>query len=450
VQSPKYLLRNGRIVDPASGMDETGDVLVSGGVVERLDSSIEHADAQTVDCTGCVIAPGLVDLHAHLRVPGFEYKEKLETGTASAAAGGFTGVCCMPNTNPPLDSVEAIADLQRRIAGEASVRVYPVATISRQRAGREPVDYDALAKAGAVGFSDDGDSTLDENVMREALRASTRLNRPVMVHCEDPDLVGGVMHEGVVSRRLGVRGLPAAAEENYLARDIRLAEETGGWLYALHVSTGRGADMVRQARRRGARVSAEVMPHHLLMTDRWLAGERVFALVDEPAGTPVPAPFSLAKVNPPLRTEADARALLEAVSDGTFDVVATDHAPHAMTEKPEGTLDGAAFGMSGFEVALPLMLSLVRANLLSMTTLVDLMSRRPAELLGLPGGRLAAGAVADIVVFDPDRSWRVEADVLATKSPNTPLLGMTVRGKAVATLVGGRLAYAAEPPSPGV
>ncbi|MGD9713004.1 MAG: dihydroorotase [Thermomicrobiales bacterium] len=436
----RRLLTNGLIVDPANGIHRSGSILIDGDVIGGIDLPV--TDAIEVDCTGLVIAPGLVDLHAHLRVPGFEYKETLATGSASAAAGGFTTVCCMPNTRPALDNPETIGSLFHLIASESDVRVLPIAAISRDRKGLNPVDYEALSAMGVVGFSDDGDSTTSSGVMAEALRASNRHGRPVMVHCEDPGLVGGVMHEGAVSAELGVKGLPAAAEEIILVRDLMLAEMTGGWLYALHVSTARGVELIREYKSRGVQVHAEAMPHHLVMTDQWMAGRRIFENCDEPPGESQDAPFGLAKVNPPLRTPADTKALLAGLLDGTIDLVATDHAPHAMSEKVGIPIEQAAFGMSGFELALPTMLSLVRASRFDLAELIRLMSAKPASLLGLNAGTLSPGAPADVCVFDPEFRWTVRAEALRTRSPNTPLMGMSVQGKVMRTFVGGAEVYA--------
>ncbi|CAN5867474.1 dihydroorotase [soil metagenome] len=438
-----YLLRNGHVIDPANAVDSVADVRISGGKIDAAGSGLTGTGAEVIDCAGLFVAPGLVDLHAHLRSPGFEYKETIATGTAAAAAGGFTTVLCMPNTSPPLDNSEIIRELRNEIERSATVHVAPIGCISRGRKGLAPVDYDALAATGVAGFSDDGDSTIENQVMLMALKASIRLDLPVMAHCEDPVLIGGAMHQGAVSERIGVRGIPAEAEESFLVRDIQLAEESGGWLYALHVSTARGADMIRQAKKRGVHVTGEVMPHHLLMTDRWVAGERILENVDEPAGAPVAAPDPMAKVNPPLRTPADTHGLLAAVRDGTFDVIATDHAPHALNEKQGIPIEQAAFGMNGFEVALPLILSLVRAGHLTLSEMIRLMSWNPARLLNLPGGNLSPGSPADIVVFDTERAWTVDPATMQTKSPNTPLAGMTLHGKPVITMVGGEIRYSA-------
>ncbi|HEY7036304.1 MAG TPA: dihydroorotase [Thermomicrobiales bacterium] len=436
-----WRIRGGHVVDPSQGIDRDADVLVKGGEIAQIGDVADLPGVESLDADGCIVAPGLVDLHVHLREPGFDAKETIATGTAAAAAGGFTTICCMPNTRPALDRVEVLDDLNRRISREASVRVYPIAAITLGRAGEEAVDFPRLAAAGAIGFSDDGDTTRDSAIMRHALEASRELNLPIMVHCEDKPLAAGAMNEGVVSRRLGIPGIPAEAEEIVIARDLMLARLTGGWLHVCHVSTGRGIDLIRQARTEGVRVTAEVMPHHLTMSDDWVAGDRTLLNVREPAGKPAPPGHPDTKVNPPLRPTADTRRLLDALKDGSFDVIATDHAPHAEPEKTGTDFAHAAFGLSGLEFALPLTLALVRAGHLAMTDLVRRLSTEPARLLRKSGGTLAPGSPADVVVIDPNESWRVSRGALKTKSANTPLLGMTLTGRARYTLVNGQVKF---------
>lgn len=439
--SERWLLRGGRVIDPAAGIDEVTDVRISDGVIQEVGAELSVSNARVFDAEGCVVAPGLIDIHVHLREPGGEAKETMATGTAAAAAGGFTSVCCMPNTSPALDSVEMLRHLTEITARDARVNVFPIAAITLDRAGATPVDFAGLAAAGAVGFSDDGDTTRDSAIMRLALETSRLVDRPVMVHCEDKPLASGAMHEGAISRHLGISGIPAEAEEIIIARDLMLARLTRGRLHVCHVSTARGATMIQQAKDDGTNVTAEVMPHHLLMDDRWVGGDRQLRNVDEPSGRSVAPGDPQTKVNPPLRTLADTEGLLSALQSGTFDVVATDHAPHAAPEKEGSSFERAAFGMSGSEFALPLMLALVRAQRLSMTELVRRMTIEPARILRMPLGTLARGAAADVVVFDPDETWIVERDRLATKSTNTPLRGMTLRGRVKLTLVSGEERY---------
>lgn len=438
--SQSFLLRGGRLLDPAGNLDTRGDLLIRDGVIAAA-GAVEPAEAgRVVDVDGLVVAPGLIDVHVHLREPGQEWKETVGTGTAAAAAGGFTTIFCMPNTEPPLDSVAMLAELRRRTARDALVNVRPIATISEGRRGRCPVDYDALAEAGAVGFSDDGESTWDSGVMRSALEASRRVGLPVIVHCEDPGLTGGAMHEGAVSRELGIRGIPAAAEEIVIGRDLALAALTGGWLHVCHVSTGRGAKMIAAARATGTRVSAEVMTHHLTMTDAWVAGCREFAGA-EAAGQAGAVADPDTKVNPPLRPLSDAQGILELLKSGTIEVVATDHAPHAMPEKQGRSFSAAAFGINGSELALPLMLTLVQSGKLSLSEMLRSLTSAPARLWGLPCGSLRPGGPADIVVFDPNEAWTVRADWLASRSANTPLLNQNLRGRVKLTYVAGDERY---------
>lgn len=431
------LLRGGRIVDPSLGLDGTADVRILDGHIAELGVLAPESDDRTIDVDGLVIAPGLIDVHVHLREPGQEWKETIATGTAAAAAGGYTTVFCMPNTWPALDSVAVLEELRRRTDRDAAVRVRPIATISEGRRGTRVVDFEALAAAGAVGFSDDGESTADSSIMVDALKASRRLNVPVMVHCEDPALVGGAMHEGEVSRTLGIEGIAAEAEEIYIRRDLALAEQTGGWLHVCHVSTGKGAEAIVRARSSGARVTAEVMPHHLTLTDDWIAGSRELVNVDEPTGARSSSGHADTKVNPPLRPQSDASALLGALQVGGIDLVSTDHAPHALPEKAGKPFGMAAFGFSGSELALPTMLALVRAGALAMSDIVRLLSTTPARLWGLSGGTLRPGARADIVAFDPTEQWTPSLNTLKSRSANTPLLNMRMQGKVKLTIVGG-------------
>ncbi|MBA3451318.1 MAG: dihydroorotase [Chloroflexia bacterium] len=430
-------LHAGRIVDPSSNLDTVGDVRVRDGVVTAVGSLEPDPGERVIDVSGLVVAPGLIDVHVHLREPGQEWKETIATGTAAAAAGGFTTIFCMPNTEPTLDSVPELEELQRRTARDAAVNVRPIAAISEGRGGQVPADYEALAAAGAVGFSDDGDSTENPAVMRGALIASSRIGLPVIVHCEDPALTGGAMHEGGTSQRLGIRGLPAAAEERFIARDIDLAAATGGWLHVCHVSTGRGADLIAEARRQGVRVTAEIMPHHLVMTDEWVAGCRQIEN-GSPSGEPgYESADPDTKVNPPLRTRDDSQRLVTALSEGVIDVVATDHAPHARPEKQGRSFATAAFGLSGSEFALPLMLALVRAGHLSLSDVVRCLSTTPARLWGLDAGTLRPGSPADIVVFDSEESWTPHINTIVSRSSNNPLLGLKLQGRTTLTLVGG-------------
>lgn len=438
--APALLLRGGRVIDPTQGIDERADVLVRDEKVVAIEPRLPIPDdARVMDVQGLIVAPAFVDVHVHLRDPGFPEKETLETGAAAAAAGGFATICCMPNTDPPLDTPERVRDIVER-ARELPVRVYPIGAISRGRRGEELADLVGMAEAGAVGFSDDGDSTRSARVLRAALETSRTLGRPIMVHCEEWTLAaGGVVHEGPVAQRLGLPGIPAAAEEIVLLRDLELARLTGGWLHVLHLTTARGLAMVRRAKRDGVRVTVEVTPHHLLLTDEWVAGVRRFA-GEEEAQRAGSCPDPNAKVNPPLRPEGDALALRAGLRDGTIDLIATDHAPHHQQDKPSD-LRRAAFGMVGLELALPLLLRLVRAGSLTLRELIEFLSCQPARLFGLPGGTLRPGSPADVVVFDPEIPWQVTRESLHSRSANTPLLGLTLHGRALLTIVGGKVVY---------
>ena len=432
------LIRGGHVIDPGNGIDGQFDVLVQDGVIDQV-GTIDPTDAVAeYDATGCLVTPGWIDVHVHLRDPGFPDKETMETGTGAAAAGGFTTIACMPNTKPALDTPEVISDLLNRAAMHGSVRVFPIASITRGRAGDEPVDFDAVIAAGAIGWSDDGDTTANSAIMREALEASVRLDRPVIVHCEDKALASGAMHEGDVSVGLGIPGIPAVAEEIIISRDIMLAELTGGWLHICHVSTGRGAELVAEGKRRGVNVTAEAMPHHLVMSDEWVGGSRVIHNTKWPAGSPGQPGDPNTKVNPPLRPVADTEQLIEYIQDGTFDCFGTDHAPHAAPEKSGSSYEAAAFGLSGLEFAFPLTHALVEADHISLYDLVRLWTVEPARILRERSGTLSPGAPADVAVFDPTREWVVAPEVLRTRSANTPLLGMTMMGRAVLTLVDGK------------
>jgi len=444
--SRDLLLRGGRILDSASGRDEIGDLLIVGGLVAAVGGTIAPpAEAEVIDLHGLVVTPGWIDLHTHLREPGFEYKETIQGGAMAAAQGGFTTVCCMPNTRPALDTPEQIAYVLERARG-AAVRVLPIATITRERALEEPVDFAALATAGAIGFSDDGESTSSAHAMLVALEASKVLRRPIMVHCEEPSLVrGGALNAGPVADALGLPGSPDIAEEVMLARDLTLAAATGGWLFACHTTTARGVALIREAKARGVHVTAEVTPHHLALTDEWVAGRRQLYWEQEsfPAGV---SADSNTKVNPPLRTGADIEALVEGLRDGTIDTIGTDHAPHAASDKP-ADYRAAAFGMLGFEVALPTLMSLVRAGALDLPTIIAKLTVAPAAVLGdiLPpgAGTLAVGATADVTIFDTDRRWVVTPESLRSSSKNTPLLGREVQGMVTHTIVGGEVRYRA-------
>jgi dihydroorotase len=395
-------------------------------------------DRRELEAKGYLVVPGFIDLHAHLREPGFEESETIETGSRAALRGGFTTVCAMPNTEPALDSPGLIAELLRRASGVKGARVHFVAAITRGRKGHELADMVELAAAGAVAFSDDGSPVEDARLFRSALEYARVTGRPVIEHPQDLGMSAkGVMHEGAVSARLGLPGIPAAAEETAVARDIALARMTGARLHLTHLSTAGSIDLVRRAKVDGVPVTCDVTPHHLAMTDEWVAGSRALAWeVEDEALLAVPYDSST-KVNPPLRPRADVRALWAGLVDGTVDAIATDHAPHA-TVKKDVEFDQAAFGISGLETALALVLGGVGVHWATLGRVIDALTIGPARVLGieLPEG--------DWVAVDRDAEWLVTADGLASRGKNTPLLGRTLRGRVVATAVAGEVRYQGE------
>jgi dihydroorotase len=392
-----------------------------------------------------MLVPGFVDLHAHLREPGFEAKETIQTGAQAAARGGFTTICCMPNTQPAIDSRPTL-DYVLAAAHDVPARVRPIAAISKGERGHELSEMAELAVAGAVAFSDDGRPVTSSRLMRLALEYAAPLGLPVVEHCQDEDLVGGgVMHEGAIATLLGLMGWPAAGEEVMLARDLALVRLTGAKYHAAHLSTAGSVELIRQAKRAGLPVTAEVTPHHLLLTDAWVAGERdgplAHALQEMRLALPPGERYDTAtKVNPPLRTAADCAALLEGLRDGTIDAIATDHAPHTAVDKA-CEYGEAAFGISGFETALAALLALVHTGRLELETLIAALTVRPARAWNLDAGTLQHGAPADFTLFDPEEEWTVDPARFASKGRNTPLAGVTLRGRVRQTWLGGRPIY---------
>ncbi len=420
----RLLIRNGRILDPLAGRDETGDVLIEDGCFTEVGVGLDARGAEVVEAEGGWIAPGFVDLHAHLREPGQEYKEDIASGGRAAVAGGFTAVACMANTHPVNDDPAMTDFILDRAEHDSPARVYPVAAATMGLEGKAMTEMSALIAAGAVAFSDDGKTIMDAGLMRRVLQYSRMVDAPVIVHCEDRTLVAdGVVNEGPVSTKLGLPGNPAVAEEVHIDRDLRLAEQTGARLHVAHVSTVGGVAAIRHARERGVQVTAEVTPHHLTLTDEATLGFDTNA-----------------KVAPPLRSKADVEACRAGLVDGTLDAIATDHAPHAPHEKDqEFTL--APPGLIGFETAIGVVLDLVRKNEITPLELVRRLSTNPARILRKPGGSLEIGAPADLVVVDPERRWTYDPAKSYSKSRNSPWNGETMIGRAAATVVGGRLVY---------
>ncbi len=422
------LIKGGRVVDPSRKLDAQADLLVKDGNVARVAAGIMPEPGCTViDAGGMIISPGFVDLHCHLREPGFEHKETIASGTRAAARGGFTTICCMPNTVPALDSGAAVEFILKKSLVEGVVRVLPVGCITRGRKGQELADMAGMARAGVIGFSDDGQAVADSLTMRRALESARELGLPVIDHCEDAALArGGQVNEGLVSTRLGLKGIPVAAEEIIVARDLALAALTGGHLHVAHVSTAGSVELIRRARKDGIRVTAEVTPHHLTLTEEAVNGYNTSA-----------------KVSPPLRTGQDVQALVQGLRENVIDIIATDHAPHADADKQCDFIE-AAFGISGLETAFGSLMGLVHSGQFTLHMLIARLTCAPASIIGEGHGNLgtlAVGATADVTILDPAREWVVDPRTFASKGKNTPLTGSVLRGKVVATIAQGKLVY---------
>jgi len=424
------LFRGGRVIDPARNLDASADVLVQNGRIARVESGLAApAGARIIEAKGLWVVPGLVDMHTHLREPGQEYKEDIETGTAAAAAGGFCAVCAMPNTVPPNDTRAVTELIVRRAAEVGKVRVYPIGCITQGQKGENLAEMGELQEAGCVAVSDDGKCVRNSEVMRRALEYARGLGLIVIQHSEDTDLsANGPAHEGAISTRIGLRSQPAAAESVIVARDLELVALTGARYHVAHVSCAESVRLIRDAKRRGLPVTCEVTPHHLTLTDE--------ACATYDTNT---------RVNPPLRSAADVAAVREALADGTIDAVVTDHAPHSPVEK-DVEFEQAASGMIGLETALALCLELVRANIITPAALVARMSAAPARILGLPGGSLAPGAAADVTLIDPQVGWTCDPARFRSRSRNSPFGGRAMHGQARLTLVAGNIAYEKEKP----
>jgi dihydroorotase len=420
------VLKDGRVVDPSQKLDATLDVMLVDGHVAKLGSRIPSPEhARVIDCAGLVVAPGLIDLHVHFREPGEEHKETIATGAAAAAAGGFTAVCAMPNTDPPIDDPAAVGFVAAEGRRAGLARVYPVGCISVGRAGGRLALVGEMVEAGAVAITDDGNPVMNSGLMRMALEYAQAFGIPVADHPEDLGLAAtGHMNEGLVATRLGLPGKPNAAEDIHIVRDLLLAELTGGHIHLQHVSTHFGVESIRQAKARGVRVTAEATPHHLVLTHEAVDGYRTEA-----------------KMNPPLRAAEDVAAVRAGLADGTLDTIATDHAPHHYDEK-EAAFAEAPNGIVGLETALGLVLTrVVDEGVIDLSTAIERMSCAPARAFGLPGGTLGEGAPADVTVFDPEERWTVDPTKFRSKSRNTPFAGWELRGRPRLTIVGGRVVF---------
>ncbi|HBF13441.1 MAG TPA: dihydroorotase [Deltaproteobacteria bacterium] len=426
------LITNGTLIDPKNKKNGKWDLLIENGVVKDILKSGSvgaglkpaHKNFQVIDAKGVVVAPGFVDLHTHLREPGFEYKETIETGTASAAAGGFTSVCCMANTNPVNDQASITQYILKQAKEKGLVNVFPIGAVTKGLEGKELSLMGELKKAGCVAVSDDGKTVRNAQLMRLAMEYARSFDLPVITHAIDPDLAErGVMSEGSMSTSLGLRGIPNEAEDIIIARDIYLAQLTGARLHVAHVATREGVELVAKAKKKGLSITCEVTPHHFTLTDDAVSGYDTNT-----------------KMAPPLRSEEDRRALIEGLRDGTIDAIATDHAPHALIDK-EVEYDCACFGIVGLETALALSLKLVESKKLKIEDVISLLTWKAASIVGLRKGDLAVGADADVVIFDPNQAWTVQASAFQSKSKNSPFDGMKVKGRVKTTIVSGKIVY---------
>lgn len=421
----KILIKGGRVIDPRNNIDKVMDIYVRDGVIWDMDedSDADVSDFDVLDASGLIVAPGFVDMHCHLRDPGYEYKETIYTGTRSAAMGGFTSVACMPNTNPVTDSEAVVTYIKSKAAEEGCVNVYPIGAITKGLKGEELAEIGELKFAGVAGISDDGNPVANSGLMRKAMIYASMFDTLVISHCEDKSLVdGGVMNEGYYSTYLGLRGIPNSAEELMVAREVLLAEETGAAVHICHVSTRGSVEIIRRAKEKGVKVTCETCPHYFSLTEAAVDGFNTYA-----------------KMSPPLRTENDVRAIIEGIKDGTIDVIATDHAPHHEDEK-NLEFDRAANGIVGFETAFSLGVTyLVNPGHITLTRLIELMSANPAHILSLGKGALNTDKPADIVIFDPKKEYDVDITKFSSKSKNSPYHGFRLTGKVIHTIVGGKI-----------
>ena len=425
----QIVIEGGRVIDPETGINEPRDVWIAGDSIKEIArvGSFAKLDAKRISAVGCIVCPGLVDMHVHLREPGYEYKETILTGTEAAVAGGFTSVACMANTEPVNDNAAVTRYIREKASIANLARVFPIGALSRGLKGEELADIGGMIAEGAVAISDDGRPVMDASLMRRALEYCSMFDVPISVHEEDVNLSrGGSMNEGPTSLRLGIGGIPAAAEETMVARDIALARLTGGRVHVAHVSTVRAVELIRQAKTEGLPLTAEVAPHHFCLTEEQVEGYDTNA-----------------KMSPPLRSLRDVEAMKEGLRDGTIDAIATDHAPHHKDEK-EVEFEQAAHGITGLETALPLTLSLVREGVITLREALAKLTANPARILGIPHGSLASGGFADVTLFDPDRVWIVDSAASHSLGRNTPFAGKELKGKVVMAIVGGRVVYETE------
>ena len=447
--SGHFLIKNARLLDASTGMDEIGDVLVDEGLIKHVGVPLRDGDTsegcRVFDGTGLVVCPGFIDLHTHLREPGYEDKETISTGVAAAVNGGFTTICAMPNTNPPMDNASTIEYVIQKASLAGKARVLPIGCVTKGSEGKQLAELWEMAQSGAVGFSDDGKPVADSHLMRQALAYSSGLDLPVIQHSEDLELSqGSPVNEGWISNRTGLRGWPSVAEDSIIARDIALAELTGGRLHVAHMTTAGSVELIRSAKQRGVNVTAEVTPHHLTLDERWVLGHDRDGPISGPLGLEAYDTFT--KVNPPLRSPYDVEALISGLRDGVIDVIATDHAPQTVVDKLV-TYDDAAYGFSGLETAFGLLMTLVHNGRIDLMTLVSKLTVGALTVLGEEYSNLATlrkGTTADISVFDPAKDWIVSSDQFISKGKNTPIEGVRLKGKVVMAFVEGKLVYEQE------
>ncbi len=419
----KILIKNGRVIDPRNNIDKVMDIYIRDGIIWDMEEEMDAGDFDVLDASGLVVAPGFVDMHCHLRDPGFEYKEDICTGTKSAAMGGFTSVACMPNTKPVIDSEAVVTYIKHKAEQQGCVNVYPIGAITKGLEGKELAEIGELKFAGVAGISDDGKPVENPGLMRKAMTYASMFDTLVLSHCEEKSLVdGGVMNEGYWSTYLGLRGIPNSSEELMVAREAMLAKETGAAVHICHVSTKGSVEIIRQAKKKGINITCETCPHYFSLTEEAVDGFNTYA-----------------KMNPPLRTQEDVDAIIEGIKDGTIDAIATDHAPHHEDEK-NIEFDHAANGIVGFETAFSLgMTYLVKPGHITVNKLIEIMSANPAHILGLGKGALNSERPADIVIFDPDKEYEVDITKFSSKSKNSPYNGFKLTGKVIHTIVGGKI-----------
>ena len=421
----RMLIKNGRVIDPASNTDDIRDILVEDGVIAEVAKDIDKAADTVIDAKGCMVMPGLVDLHVHFREPGFEHKETIRTGARAAARGGFTTVCPMPNTKPAIDSVEMVEYIKNKSEEVTDINILPIAAMTAGQDGEYITDYERLYEEGAVAVSEDGKSVMNARVARQAMRLAAEVGIPVFAHCEDKDLAArGVMNAGNKARELGFYGIMNSVEDIMVARDLLLAKNTGAKLHICHVSTEDSVRMIAAAKKEGLDVTAEVTPHHLTLTED--------DINEDDANY---------KVNPPLRTNKDKDMLIKGLKDGTIDIIATDHAPHHLTEKDRGFVE-APFGISGLETAVAIIMTdLVKKNVITPLEMADKMSYTPAKIIGIDKGTLLVGKTADITIIDPDAEYVIDSKTFASRGKNTPFNGKKVSGEIKYTIAGGKIVY---------